>query len=90
MTLIRRLRCVARLMDVVTTQDSLIVAQRTLISQMREQLDRQALSHVRELQGMTAAWLIHHESPEVDLRDDLAALDRDLSVQIAKLEEHVL
>ena len=64
MTLIRRLRCVARLMDVVTTQDSLIVAQRTLISQMREQLDRQALSHVRELQWMTAAWLIHHESPD--------------------------
>ncbi len=90
MTLIARLRYLRNLIDVTAAQDSLIVAQRALICQMREQLDRQALSHVRELQGMTAAWLIHHESPEVDLRDDLAKLDRDLSVQIAKLEEHVL
>lgn len=90
MTLIARLRYLRNLIDVTAAQDSLIVAQRALIGQMREQLDRQALSHVRELQGMTAAWLIHHESPEVDLRDDLAKLDRDLSVQIAKLEEHVL
>ncbi len=90
MTLIARLRYLRNLIDVTAAQDSLIVAQRALICQMREQLDRQALSHVKELQGMTAAWLIHHESPEVDLRDDLAQLDRDLSVQIAKLEEHVL
>ena len=74
----------------LTAQDSLIVAQRALIAQMQQQMDRMTLSHARELQGMTAAWLIHHESPEVDLRDDLAALDRDLSVQIARLEEHVL
>ncbi len=90
MTLIARLRYLLNLVDVVSAQDSLIIAQRTLIAQMRDQQERQALAHIRELQGMTAAWLIHHESPEVDLRDDLAKLDRDLSVQIAKLEEHVL
>ena len=90
MTLTRRLNNLLHASIVMDAQEELITAQRTLISQMREQLDRQALSHVRELQGMTAAWLIHHESPEVDLRDDLAALDRDLSVQIARLEEHVL
>lgn len=90
MTLIQRLRVLPRIIDLMHAQDALIVTQRNLIRNMQQQMDRQALSHFRELQGLTTAWLIHHETPEVDMRDDLAEFARDLSVHIARLEEHVV
>jgi hypothetical protein len=87
MTLIRRL---LRTIDLLHVQNNLILAQRALISQQREQLNRQALEHTRELQGLVAGWLIHCDTPETDLRPELAELEHDLCVQIARLEEHVL
>jgi hypothetical protein len=87
MTLIRRF---LRTLDLLHIQNNLIIAQRSLIDQQREQLHRQALDHTRELQGLVAGWLIHCDTPETDLRPELAELERDLCGQIARLEEHVL
>lgn len=87
MTLIRR---VLRTLDLVRVQNHLIAAQRALIESQREQLHQQALDHTRELQGLVAGWLIHCDTPETDLRPELAELEQDLCWQIARLEEHVL
>jgi hypothetical protein len=48
------------------------------------------LEHYREMQGIICAWLINLETPELDVRGDLAALESNLGLQIAQLEEHVL
>lgn len=87
MTLIHR---VLRTLDLIRAQNNLIAAQRALIESQRQQLHRQALNHTRELQGLVAGWLIHCDTPETDLRPELAELERDLCCQIARLEEHVL
>lgn len=87
MTLIRRIWIALNLLE---QQQRLISAQQQLIEDQNQRLQRLHLEHLREMRGLVAGWLIHHEQPEVDLREDLAALDRTLDHQAAVLEEHVV
>ena len=94
MTLTRRVRSFIDQKRLIDHQWKLLsLAGRKLIEQEEAIDDRIAalkLEHFREVQGMAAAWLISLEQPELDIRDDLAALERKLGIQIAKLEEHIL
>ena len=64
-------------------------SQADLILKQHDRLQRIELDHYQELRGLVAGWLISLESPEIDIRDDLAMLDRDLGDRIAILEEHL-
>ena len=87
MTLIRSILRAFRLLE---QQQHLINAQQRLIEDQNQRLQRLHLEHLREMRGLVAGWLIHHEQPEIDLREDLVALDRCLDNQAAWLEEHVV
>jgi hypothetical protein len=83
MTLIRRVRRLLAAARVVDAQMEVIRAQNHTIRQLR-------LDHVREMHGITLAWLISMETPETDLRYEVAAMEQVLGNQVAALEEHVL
>lgn len=71
-------------------QQELIRAQAKLIKIYRQQRGQAHLDHCRELHGLISAWLICLETPEVDMRDSLAAMEQALSERVAVLEEHIL
>ena len=68
-------------------QDRLIKTYRIALEQKQAELDRFKLEHFREVNGLLAAWLISHEHPEWDMRDELTVACREVGDQIAKLEE---
>ena len=87
------MRTLARLrrnMNMLVWQAGVIEQQERLIDDQTRELRRMTLNHARDMQGIVAGWLIHHEQPELDVRDALADFERDLSAQIAVLEEHVV
>jgi len=55
-----------------------------------EELQRSALALQVAARDLAIAWRLSIEAPEVDLRDDLDALIRDLSDQVAQIQEHVV
>ena len=97
-TLARRVRSATRLMlaqkQVIDEQREVIRQQRELIDTLirtgAETLNRVSLEHLLELEGIVAAWLIHCDMPESDVREELAALISRVSDQRASLEEHVV
>ena len=94
MTLIRRavvvLNRAGRTLNLLERQNQLILSQDDLIERQRRRILELKLEHNRELLGVFAAWRIHMETPEIDLRDDITALATELGNQIAALEEHVI
>ena len=87
MTLARRLYTVILLLRVGLP---LIQAQNELIGELHDTIRRQHLDYLHEMQALIASWRIHHETPEIDLRDDLSVLANTLANQAAALEEHVV
>lgn len=71
-------------------QQHLLTEQARLIGDQTDEIRRLHLEHARELRGVVCGWIISLERPEVDLREDLFALDRKLANQVAQLEEHIL
>lgn len=71
----------------------LIHAQRMLIEMLRAEirdLHRAGLEGVRSNLQLAIAARVLQETPEVDVREDLDMLIRDLSDQIARLEEQIV
>lgn len=89
MTLTRRLRRVLNLLHIIERQDALIAAQASLIQNLSQQLTQVNHDYLMEMRGMVGAWLISQESPEIDLREELALTDRALADRAAALEEHL-
>jgi ATP-dependent RNA circularization protein (DNA/RNA ligase family) len=56
----------------------------------QEDLNAVKLEHMRTMQGMAAGWLINLEKPELDMRDEIAHLERTLAESIAVIEEHLV
>jgi hypothetical protein len=65
----------------------LIDRQRALIDLLHGRLREQELSHARSTRDLIEQFLIAHESG-TDVRDELLAGLRDLSDQVARMEEH--
>lgn len=65
-------------------------SQAALIVKQHDRIQRMQLDHFLDMHGLVSAWLINLESPEIDIRDDLSRLERDLGNRIAALEEHVV
>lgn len=67
--------------------------QRELISQKNAEivvLQRCLLECQRACLDLAIGFRVAVEKPEIDLRDELDAMIRDLSNQIAQIEEHVV
>lgn len=60
------------------------------IDQLEDDLRRTHLEYNREMRALVCSWLISLETPETDMRHDLAQLDNALGNRVAELEEHVL
>lgn len=56
----------------------------------REMLQRATLEQVRLSLHISSAFRISQEAPEEDVREDLDNIIRDLSDQVAQLEEHLV
>lgn len=54
-----------------------------------EELKRVALASQVAARDLVVAWRVSLELPEVDLRDDLDLMIRDLDDQICQLQEHI-
>jgi len=64
--------------------------QRNVVHEQQRWLTETQLESLRCQRDLVLGWMISIERPEVDIRADLQAMHRDLSDQIAKIEEHVL
>ena len=53
-------------------------------------LHKTNLEHARQTHEVALAWLLSFERPEIDMREAVVTLERDLTLSIAKLEEHIL
>ena len=87
------MRTLARLrrnMNMLVWQAGLIEKQERLIDDQNHLIRSMTLNHARDMQSVVAAWLIHIEQPELDMRDALVDFDADLVNRIAVLEEHVV
>ena len=71
-------------------QHRIIELQEKKIALLEADLIRVHLEYNRELRALVSSWLINLETPEVDMRPDLAQLDVALGNRVAELEEHVL
>lgn len=71
-------------------QQRIIELQEKKIALLEADLIRVHLEYNRELRALVSSWLINLETPEVDMRPDLAQLDVALGNRVAELEEHVL
>ena len=90
MTLRHRLRRHLNYQQLLDDQQEIIDAQTRLLNRLNDILQRERLEHSHEMRGLVAAWLIHLETPEIEMRDELADLEQVLAHQAARLEEHVL
>lgn len=70
--------------------EDVIELQEKKIALLQADLIRAHLEYNRELRALVSSWLINLETPEVDMRPDLAQLDVALGNRVAELEEHVL
>jgi hypothetical protein len=68
----------------------IIIQQQEDIEELERGQNAIQLEHMRTMQGMAASWLINLETPEVDLRDEIAHLERTLAESIAVTEEHLV
>jgi hypothetical protein len=90
MTLKQRIRQHRARLSLLEDQQILIRSLWRTISQQEDELRRLKLEHLRDKQGLVAGWLLHCETPEIDMRDELVALEQAFAHGVAKLEEHVL
>lgn len=73
-------------------QHRLITLQRALLDVRADEIERwkkAALEQVRASREIAAATLLIIDNPGADVREDIVRLVRDLSDQVARLEEHV-
>jgi hypothetical protein len=84
------LKALARALRLISKQTALIEAQNMLIEDLQHDLRHAKLDHLKEMHGVIGAWIINLEQPELDVRRDLAELDRTLGHQVAVLEEHIV
>jgi hypothetical protein len=68
----------------------IIVQQQQDIEELEGDIRSVKLEHMRQMQGMAAAWLINMERPEVDLREQIAKIERTFAESIAVIEEHIV
>jgi hypothetical protein len=90
MITLARLRRLARADKIMNQQQLLLEMHGQLILDQHQEIRALKLEHAREMRGLVSCWLINAETPEVDLREDLALLERTLGNQAAALEEHIL
>ena len=90
MTLRTRLRYLLDVNGLAQDQQILIRAQSRMIHEQETKIRSMQLDHCRELQELVIGWLVHTESPEIDMRPELVEFDIDLKHRIAALEEYVL
>lgn len=88
-TLIKRVSRLVTLANIIDRQDDLIKAQAALITNLERQLTQTHRDYLLEMRGMVGAWIISQESPEIDLRDELALTDQALADRAAVLEEYL-
>lgn len=88
-TLARRLLA-PEVRSLLNTSAVLIESQANLILRQHAQMQAMEVEHYRELRGMIGGWLLSMETPEIDVRDDLATLDRELADRISLIEEHLV
>lgn len=90
MTLGAKLRYLIASQAIFEDQQTLLRTQARLIADRQDEIRRLKLEHAREMRGLVGGWLLHLESPEIDMRHELAELDMSLAHRAAALEEHVL
>ena len=92
-------RLIDRLMGSTTFDDLLAVAnglrdacnqQRDVIARLNNEKEEMVLEHARNTRNLLTAFLVCLESPEIDVREPILLGLRDLSDEIARLEEHHL
>jgi hypothetical protein len=83
-------RTISEQQELLCQAARIIVSQQEDIEQLERERDSLKLEHMRTMQGMAAGWLIHIEKPEIDLRDEIAHLERTLAESIAVIEEHLV
>lgn len=64
------------------------IAWKEIADRRDEEKKQVALEGARALREIVEEWRISLEQPEIDLREDLETLLRDLSDNIAMMEEH--
>lgn len=72
--------------------EQLIVAQRHLLQIRQEEIERwkrATLEQIKASREIATATLMIIDNPDADVREDIDKLVRDLSDQVAKLEEHI-
>ena len=79
-----------RFTRILRDAEDVIDLQERKIAALQADLIRAHLEYNRELRALVSSWLINLETPEVDMRPDLAQLDVALGNRVAELEEHVL
>ena len=79
-----------RFTSILRDAEDVIDLQERKIAALQQDLIRAHLEYNRELRALVSSWLINLETPEVDMRPDLAQLDVALGNRVAELEEHVL
>lgn len=80
-----RYRLFSQMSELLHWQSLLIEAKDLEIAE----LQRAVLANQQAFRDLAVAFRIAAEQPEIDLREDLDALIRDLSDQLCVLEEHV-
>ncbi len=88
-TLIRRVRRLARANQTIERHEALAAAHDLLIHDLLDEIRQLKLDHTRGMHGIVLGWLLSMERPEVDLRDEVVAMERSLGDTLAVLEEHV-
>ena len=79
-----------RFTRILRDAEDVIDLQERKIAALQQDLIRAHLEYNRELRALVSSWLINLETPEVDMRPDLAQLDVALGNRVAELEEHVV
>lgn len=90
MTTLNRLRRLARADRLLERHEALASAQELLIMDLLDEITRLKIDHARDMHGVVLGWLLSMERPEVDLRPEVVAMERQLGNQLAVLEEHNL
>jgi hypothetical protein len=90
MITLARLRRLARADKIMNQQQLLLEMHGQLILDQHQEIRALKLEHAREMRGLVSCWLINAETPEVDMREELAQLERALAHSAAVLEEHIL
>jgi hypothetical protein len=90
MTLRRRLHRLVHAQKLLDRHEALGATQNTLIAELLDENRQLKIDHARDMHGVVLGWLLSMERPEVDLREEVVAMERALGNTLATLEEHIL